>query len=309
MLTPDEYRLLIGAGSKLQKLRTLVRSAARGSLLRRSENLLLVHRLLLLTPVPGIDPPRSLDIYDFDDALHIGSAGASNRRFQWTKQEARRSTVSMARARLVIAANPTLADFARRHNGRVEIVPSCVDPDSQPLHAHADGPLTVGWIGSHTTVSYLAPLLPVIARLSGLGQAIRLVVVGADTGVREPWIEHRGWSPETQADDLASFDVGVMPLPDTPWTQGKAGYKILQYFAAGVPAIASPVGVNRSMVAEGRGIAATSPEEWEAALLEMLDSSTARAERGRAARQYVKQNYSYQRWAPELATLFQSLAR
>ncbi len=134
-------------------------------------------------------------------------------------------------------------------------------------------------------------------------------MVGGDTGVRADWIEHRPWSVETQASDLASFDVGIMPLPDTDWTRGKAGYKLLQYFSAGVPAVASPVGVNADFVADGRGISATTDDEWERALVDLLADATARRERGLAAREFVERSYSYQRWAPDLAAMLKALQR
>lgn len=307
-LTPDEYAVLISKASPIRKALVMARSVTRAASLRDSRSLLLVHRLLLLTPLPGLDPPRSLDVYDFDDALTVGHAAGANRRYQWTKQEGRRAVACMRRAQLVLTGNATLAAQARPYARRVEVLPSCVDPSIQPQHRHvAGGPVTIGWIGSHTTVEYLAPLLPVISRMHDRGLDLRLVVVGGDTGVRADWLEHRRWSIETQASDLAGFDVGVMPLPDSEWTRGKSGYKLLQYFSAGVPAVASPVGVNAEFVSCGRGIAATTAEEWERALTELILDPPGRAQRGAEARAFVEQDYSYQRWAPELAALLRDL--
>lgn len=307
-LSDDDYALIVSSASPRQKVAVLARGAARAARRREDGTLLLVHRLLTLIPTPGIDPPRQLDVYDFDDALLVGSAANSNRRFQWTKQEGRRALACMRRARLVLAANETLAQDARAFARRVEVVPSCVDAASQPLHEHLDGePQRIGWIGSHTTVEYLRPLLPIIERLNARGRRATLVVVGADTGLRADWIEHRPWSLDTQGEDLAGFDIGVMPLPDTPWTRGKSGYKLLQYFAAGVPAVASPVGLNSELLADGRGLEATTDAEWERALLELLGDAAGRRERGQEARKHVEDHYSYQRWAPALAELLQSL--
>jgi hypothetical protein len=307
-ISDDEYALLASDAGPSHKAAIVARSARRGAAIRRRDALLLVHRLLLLTPIPGIDPPRALDVYDFDDALLVGSAAAANSRFQWTKQEARRAVACMRRARLVLTGNVTLAAQARAYARHVEVLPSCVDPAVQPQRDHlTDEPVTIGWIGSHTTVDYLKSLLPVIARLHERGMPIRLVVVGGDTGASASWVEHRHWSLETQAADLASFDVGVMPLPDTDWTRGKSGYKLLQYFAAGVPAVASPVGVNAEFVRDGRGIPATTEGEWEHALTELVRDAQGRAQRGAAARHFVEQHYSYQRWAPELARLLRDL--
>jgi hypothetical protein len=168
--------------------------------------------------------------------------------------------------------------------------------------------VTVGWIGSRTTAAYLEPILPVVAALNRDRLVARLVVVGGDTGIREEWIEHRGWRLEDEPAALASFDVGVMPLPDTDWARGKCGYKILQYFSAGVPAIASPVGVASELIADGRGMAASGAEEWRVALGRLIADADERRERGAAARAYVEREFSYQRWAPQLAELLRSLA-
>lgn len=307
-LTSQDYAVLVSSAGVARKAAVLAGSIRRAHRLRRSDGLLLIHRLLLLTPFPFVDPPGSLDVYDFDDALTVGSAADANRRFQWTKQESRRAIASMRGARLVLAANANLAVEATAYARRVEVVPSCVDPELQPLRVHSnDGILSVGWIGSHTTVAYLEPVLVVMRKLRERGLDARLVVVGGDTGVREDWVEHREWSLDSQAADLASFDVGVMPLPDTDWTRGKSGYKLLQYFAAGVPAVASPVGMNSELLAGGRGIEATTDQEWEYALIELLSDPVARAQRGENARRYVEAHFSYQRWAPELAGLLKSL--
>jgi glycosyltransferase involved in cell wall biosynthesis len=103
--------------------------------------------------------------------------------------------------------------------------------------------------------------------------------------------------------------VGIMPLPDNDWSRGKCGYKLLQYFSAGVPAIASPVGVAPSLIGEEHGLTARSADDWKVALESLLGDVEERRERGAAARKFVERNYSYQRWAPELAALFRSLDR
>jgi glycosyltransferase involved in cell wall biosynthesis len=306
-LTDHEYGVLASRAPAWRKAAVLARSAARAAGRRSPHDLLLVHRLRLLTPLPGLDPPRHLDVYDLDDALFLGSAATANRRFAWAKQEARRCVAALRRARLVIAGNGFLASRAREHARRVEVVPSCVDPERQPARVHADAEVvTIGWIGSSSTSPYLALVLPVIARLHERGVGVRLVTVGADLPLREPWLESRPWSLARQPDDLASFDIGVMPLPDTEWARGKCGYKLLQYFSAGVPAVASPVGVTRELLADGRGELATTREEWEAALLGLVADTAQRRERGAAGRLFVRERFSYQRWAPELAALLKA---
>lgn len=308
MLNESEYRLLSSSASAPRKAAVIGRTALRAARPRRAHDVLLIHRLRLMTPVPGLDPPRHIDAYDLDDALFLGSSADVNRRFGWAKQEATRCVECLEKARMVIAGNNFLAGYAARHARRVEVVPSCVDPDRQPLRDHAERDvINVGWIGSQTTSVYLKPLLPVLADLNRDRIRARLVLVGADPGVQAPWIEHRRWSLESEASALAGFDIGVMPLPDTDWARGKCGYKLLQYFAAGVPAVASPVGVNSALVGDERGLLASDPDEWRSALEQLIEQADERRDRGAAARAFVEREYSYQRWAPELAALLRSL--
>jgi glycosyltransferase involved in cell wall biosynthesis len=107
---------------------------------------------------------------------------------------------------------------------------------------------------------------------------------------------------------LTEIDVGVMPLPDNPWTQGKCGYKLLRYFAAGLPVIASPVGANKDLVAGGRGIGASSAAEWADAIGALAREADVRRQMGSAGRTFVEREYSYQVWAPRLAGLLRDLA-
>lgn len=309
-LTDDEYLGLSSPGSALRKSAVLAIAASRAVVrLRPEHNLLLVHRLRLLNPLPTFDPPRQLHVYDFDDALFLGSTTRVNLHLHWVKQEARRCIEYLRRAKLVVAGNSFLAGEASQYARRVETVPSCVDPDRQDLHVHEERDvIVVGWIGSRTTSSYLSAVLPAMERLNRDRLRAKLILVGADPALKAPWIEHRPWSLATENDDLASFDIGIMPLPNTDWARGKCGYKALQYFAAGIPAVASPVGIAPELIGQDRGILAASPEDWHAALEQLIADTEGRRQRGAIARQFVEQRYSYQRWAPELASLLRSVS-
>ena len=307
-LTVSEYGVLGSDAAPWRKAATVARSLRRSSEdLDGAYDLRLVHRLHSLVPLPGRRRSRP-DVYDFDDALYLGSISSANSRYRWIKQESRRSVAYMRNARLVIAGNSYLADRAARYANRVEVVPSCVDVDRQPARTHdAREVVTVGWIGSPSTSGYVRAVLPAFERINRDRLRARLVLVGAKPAVQPSWAESRPWTLSSEAADLASFDIGIMPLRDTEWERGKCGYKLLQYFAAGVPAIASPVGVNRTLVGDGRGILATSVEEWVQALELLIDDVDLRRLWGTAARAYAEREFSYRRWAPELAELLGSV--
>jgi glycosyltransferase involved in cell wall biosynthesis len=309
-LTEQEYSVVVSGSSAPRKAAVLSRAMLRLARFRPPEpaDLSLVYRLRFLLPVPRAEPRAEVDVYDFDDALFVGSILDRNRRFGWLKQEAERCRAYLARARCVVAGNAYLASYAKTLNRNVEVVPSCIDPAAyrERRHQNVETP-TVGWIGSQSTAAFLHPLFPVFERLNSDRLRARLVIVGADPGIRRPWLEFRPWSESREVDDLAAFDIGVMPMPDNAWTRGKCGYKVLQYFGAGVPAIASPVGVNGELISSGRGRLAETEQEWSAALQELLEDADLRRELGQSGREHARNNYSYERWAPELASLFATL--
>jgi glycosyltransferase involved in cell wall biosynthesis len=305
----DEYRVLSGAAPRSAKAAVVGRCAVRvARRSRAADALVMVHRLLSLVPVPRRDPPSRVDVYDFDDALFHDSISTRHRAFGALKREAERCDAHLRTAALVLAGNDYLASHARSRARRVEVVPSCVDPWSQPLRRHADVEvLAVGWLGSHSTATYLQEVLPVFRAINRGAMRMKLVTMGAGALPAEPWLEQRPWALEDEHAMLSSIDVGIMPLPDDPWSRGKCGYKLVQYYAAGVPAIASPVGVNSTLLRRGGGIAASTAQEWRSALEALCEDAEARRQAGLVGRRLVEADYSYQRWAPELAAMLRSI--
>ena len=107
------------------------------------------------------------------------------------------------------------------------------------------------------------------------------------------------WAPATFAQELARADLGLMPLRDDEWSRGKCAYKLLQYGAAALPLVGSPVGANREVLSRAEGLAPRSVDDWYDAMVQLLEESDeSRARRGRAARRAVEENYSFRSWEP-----------
>jgi glycosyltransferase involved in cell wall biosynthesis len=216
----------------------------------------------------------------------------------------------MKHAALVTVGNDYLAGRASEAGaGKIEYLPTVIDLDRYPVgEKPTDRPFTVGWIGSPFTGKYLRKLQPVFGDICGSGPA-RLILIGiSDAGFTGIPIEYRAWSEETEAGALSECDVGIMPLIDGPWEQGKCGYKLIQYMACGLPVIASPVGINREIVAHGvTGFLADTTEEWTAALATLRDDPGLRRRMGEAGRKRVEEHYCLQVTAPRLADLMTNL--
>jgi hypothetical protein len=213
-------------------------------------------------------------------------------------------------ARRVMAGNPYLAEYARRHNPRVTVVPTTIDTDRyRPLPPPRNEVPVIGWTGSYSTVQYLGIVRPILERLRKR-RAFRVVVVGGE-GFRAEGVEveHRPWRSAHEVQDLADFDVGIMPLPAAPWERGKCGLKALQYMALGIAAVASPVGVNSDIIVHGEnGLLAGTEAEWEGALESLLADPSLRSALAVKARATVEGGYSAAVQAPRVAAVFAEAA-
>ena len=239
-------------------------------------------------------------IYDFDDAFFH----AHER--QWLTREKLRPLIAGAVA--VQAGNDYLAEFARRWNDNVHVIPTVVDTCKYlPSQNRSIDRPVIGWIGSPSTWEYVRPILPVIADICRQGRA-RFLAVGAGHSARADafeGMELREWAKDREIDDVQSMDIGIMPLPDEPWAHGKCGYKLIQYMACGLPVVASSVGVNTAIVSGGEdGLLVDADSDWRPALDFLIGNPEIRARFGVHGRTRILHDYSLQSQIPKVINLF-----
>lgn len=250
-------------------------------------------------------------VYDCDDAFfHAYDAHPK----AWVRRLLGRKLEPLLRgAALCCCGNAYLESYASRFSDSTMLLPTVVDtslygPGTGP---RPDRPVTIGWIGSPSTWPYVRPLLPLLRELAQT-RGVRIRVVGAGPGARAdafPGLDLVEWSEEREVEEVRAMDVGIMPLPDDPWAKGKCGYKLIQYMACALPAIASPVGVNSEIIVPGvNGFLAEGEGEWRSALLRLIDDEALRRSLGAAGRRRVEERYSLQVHAPRLVEALQSLA-
>jgi glycosyltransferase involved in cell wall biosynthesis len=277
--------------------------------------------VLLYREVIPIGPPvieraiarRGIPIvYDFDDAIFLPNVSEANRAISFLKSTSRPSEI-IGFSRQVMVGNEFLAQFARRFNRNVAVVPTAVDTARfapRPSGSRPPGPMVVGWIGSPTTFHYLesiAPLLQDVAtryrfvlRVSGAGKPVHFQGV---TVQEEPW------SLDREVDLFNTCDVGVYPLHDDDWARGKCGFKAIQFMACGVPTLAAAVGVNREIIRDGEnGFLATTPDEWKAKLERLLTDAGLREQFAIAGRRTIEERYSTRVTAPQVASILKQAA-
>ncbi len=216
----------------------------------------------------------------------------------------------MNRAAVVTVGNSYLERKALNAGAvRVELVPSVVDLDRYSLKDYNKGErLRIVWIGTPVTIKYIDKLMPVFHELKRIID-FQLVLIGVKEfnccGLE---VEVIPWSEDSEAESIRSCDIGIMPLENDLFEQGKCGYKLIQYMASGLPVIASPVGVNKVLVAEGiNGYLAESQSEWLKAFEKIASDFEESEKMGRAGRRMVEQNYCLQVTAPRLAEIMKSI--
>lgn len=217
----------------------------------------------------------------------------------------------MRHAALVVVGNDYLKERALKAGAkRVVYLPSVVDGSHyiQPVSPHSQ--FTIGWIGSPVTAPFLEAVLTPLDTLTRRNDTHIILIGSGGTDVLSQIPKTiLPWSEETEAADVNRFDVGIMPLPDGPFEKGKCGYKLIQYMAAGIPVVASPVGINSQIVEHGvNGFLASSESEWTQALEYLRDHPEERKQMGIAARKKVETEYDLAVTAPQLLHLLESAA-
>lgn len=236
-------------------------------------------------------------IFDVDDAVmfHELERGQSltGRFFQ-------RFCASARASRHVVAGNGFIAEYARaaQPDGEdgVIVLPTPIDADAltAPPPGGSQHAPVVGWIGTKGNLRQLLSIATALRDVAAVVPGLRLRLV-ADATIDIPGIavESKTWRAEEELADLHGFDIGIMPLEDDLWNRGKGGYKLLQYMAAGLPAIASPVGINNEIIRDGEnGYLADNVDVWRERLRQLAQDAALRHRIGQAARATVETQFS-----------------
>jgi glycosyltransferase involved in cell wall biosynthesis len=245
-------------------------------------------------------------VYDFDDAILYAESTRGRPRLLLNRWWRFRAMMRCCDA--VTAGNSYLAELAQRQapQGRVNVVPTTVDLDRYDREAAQPEPApAVGWVGGRWTLPYLGllrrPLEQLTAEIAGL--TVRVIADRAPAlgGVRVELIQ---WAAETEVRELKRLRAGVAPLPDDAWTRGKCGLRLLQYLAAGIPAVASPVGTQAEIIRTGAALPASSDAEWREALRRVLSEETLRADLATRGHRLVREHFSTAAWAERVRELW-----
>lgn len=221
----------------------------------------------------------------------------------------------MQYAKVVVVGSPYLLERAKAASAaNVQFIPTVIDDEKyalfntkiQPAPTPLQGPFVIGWVGSPATQFYLQELSAVFSTLQKKYSFLQLHFVGVSRDFKIDGVEHQNipWSEQTEVDSIQKFDIGIMPLKNTPWELGKCGYKLIQFMACGKPVVASRVGANISIVQPDLGFLCDNNQEWIASLSQFIENAQLRAQMGEAALRQVQSKYCIQAVESQLASIF-----
>lgn len=234
-------------------------------------------------------------IVDYDDAIFHQYDNSSSKMIKFFLSN--KIAKVMKYSNLVVAGNSYIADYAINKAGaKAIIVPTVIDLEKydRVVSSEKDGSkVVIGWIGSQITAKYLSFLEDVFLELSKKYN-IKVNIIGSSTSPFKVFKANLiKWSEDTEIKEMKKFDIGIMPLFDSPWERGKCGLKLIQYMGCSLPVVGSPVGVNSEIIDHDKnGFLATSLEDWKNSLEVLIKDEHLRKQMGKEGRDKVVWRYS-----------------
>lgn len=288
-----------GARKAAGVLSGIVKRVAQSFTLPKYDTVVILRDVLVFTGPPFFEElfaeRANFLVFELDDAIWMCAEGASAPPL-WTSRKAERAAELADR---VIAGNDYLAEWARPYCDDVVVIPTAAGDWIEPrVGPREPGRVRVGWSGHSLGAHFLNNVLDGVeaARkraefdLAILSRPESLEIIRTVEGLDRHLVLWE--SPETEA-KLTHFDIGLMPLDDSEFAKGKCAFKLIRYMAAGLPVVASPVGMNSEVVVEGEtGFLASTTQEWADAIVALVEDAELRERMGRAGRERYEARYS-----------------
>lgn len=235
-------------------------------------------------------------IFEMDDAVWMPNVSSANAKFQWLKPF-KNSIRLMKWAQNVVCGNEFLRQKALEYNEGTILLPTVVD--TELVHNREQDqqsyPIRVGWTGSHSTLPYLEAIVPTLKELYPTRPFQLVVISDVEPTLDFPDVVYIPWNKSSEIGDLLRFHIGLMPIPNEKWTEGKCGLKIIQYQSLGIVPVANPHGVNKKLIGNHeRGLLVNDLNDWKNKLDFLLRSDAIRTSYATKCRPFVLEQFSIQ---------------
>ena len=247
-------------------------------------------------------------VFDLDDAIFFRDKPKSGSYESSTRQSRFNNVSKLVQG--FICGNDYLASFCPDDKAKIVVSSSVPHEVVQKDYTIVNQPPIIGWVGSQSTLPMLENILEDLY-LTNQKFPFELHVI-ADKKLQSVYdnfkIVNHIWTKESQEKIIASFDIGIMPLEETPWNKGKCAYKLLQYMASSVVAAGSDIGMNSELIKDNFNGVLIKQGQWQEGLLKLLKSPSLRKSLAEQGRKTILENYTFDKTADKLTEFFKQIA-
>lgn len=252
-------------------------------------------------------------IYDFDDSIWLHDISESNKGIvQKLKSNPKKIEKIIKYAGKISAGNEYLADYSKKFNPNVMVMPTIVNTEHHKkrtdIKKKFPKKLCIGWTGTHTTLRHFEELVSILEKIyeKHKEDIYFKLIINMDVNFPSLDLQSTIWDKQLEIEQLSELDIGIMPLPNDKWANGKCGFKAIQYMALSIPCIASDVGVNSKIVIDNEnGIIVKDLNEFYTAIEYLIENPDIRELYGIKARKMIEENYSKKALYNRFMSLFQ----
>lgn len=214
-------------------------------------------------------------IVDYDDAIFHNYDTSNNFFIKYILSN--KIDIVIKNANYVVSGSPYLTKYISQLNVNYIEIPTSVSKEKYipKTKKETNTVFTIGWIGSRTTSVNMLKLIPVFEDLRNKID-FQLNLIGFDKNESNKLahlnVNFINWDSKTEIEEINKFDVGIMPLENTSFNQGKCGFKLVQYMGCSLPTIATPLEANIKINRNRKNLFATTIEEWVSAFEKVYDN-------------------------------------
>ena len=244
-------------------------------------------------------------VYEIDDLLLELPAEHPDRPIYYYTPALFPMLRAIVEADAVTTTTSALQSYLRSFNANTVLLPNFLDDrlwSFRTLKQKVPGePVVIGYMGSTSHKPDLEQILPVLQHLIvRYKEKVILRFWGGEPPLQIRKFPNVEWMPLSLPDYpkfVSTFsqqesDIFIAPLADTYFNQCKSPIKFLEYSSMAIPGVYSHILPYQEVVRHAEnGFLAQSNDEWEACLVELIESPELRCKMGALAQQSVQEKW------------------
>lgn len=214
----------------------------------------------------------------------------------------------------IVVSTEQIKQSIKHQNAHITVIPNAIDPKIWKVKKkkRTDGKIRIGWMssGSHFVDSPIIETIidELLTEYPNLEFHMAGMINSSMTG--KGWIHHQGtigYKPFPQFYADLDIDIAIAPLKDIPFNRAKSNIKFLEAAMLEIPIVASDVLPYQCIQHGKTGYLASTSQQFKKYLKWLIENEVKRKEMGRAAKQYVLENWTIDKFLPKYEELFDKL--